>query len=347
MEPTWIPAEDYLAFLPGAANRLAYPLGYWNGLGDLLAIGLPLVVWMAAEGRLTATRAIATAAVPAMSLALFLTLSRGGVRAAVIAILALIALHPRRVRLIVPLLLGAGGSALVIAAATQRTAFRDGLTDSVASTQGAEMLAMTLVVCGGIALIAVAFAIADKHGIGPRLPRPSRLTTGVIAGALALVVVLAALAVGAPGEISDRWQQFKEPNTTGGVERLSSYTGSNRYQYWQSALDANATDPWKGIGPGTYEFWWARDGDQHAIPGLFVRDAHSLFLETLAELGIIGLLLIGGFVVFVLATGTVRAFRLNRSEPAAALLAAATAGALAFAIAAALDWAWEMTVLPV
>jgi O-antigen ligase len=347
MEPTWIPAEDYLAFLPGAANRLAYPLGYWNGLGDLLAIGLPLVVWMAAEGRLTATRAIATAAVPAMSLALFLTLSRGGIGAAVIAILALIALHPRRVRLIVPLLLGAGGSALVIAAATQRTAFRDGLTDSVASTQGAEMLAMTLVVCGGIALIAVAFAIADKHGIGPRLPRPSRLTTGVIAGALALVVVLAALAVGAPGEISDRWQQFKEPNTTGGVERLSSFTGSNRYQYWQSALDANATDPLKGIGPGTYEFWWARDGDQHAIPGLFVRDAHSLFLETLAELGIIGLLLIGGFVVFVLATGTVRAFRLNRSEPAAALLAAATAGALAFAIAAALDWAWEMTVLPV
>jgi hypothetical protein len=172
MEPTWIPAEDYLTFLPGAANRLAYPLGYWNGLGDLLAIGLPLVVWMAAEGRLTATRALATAAVPAMSLALFLTLSRGGIGAAVIAILALIALHPRRARLIVPLLLGAGGAAVVIAAATQRTAFRDGLTNSLAGTQGAEMLAMTLVVCGGVALIAAALAIADKHGKGPPRTRP-------------------------------------------------------------------------------------------------------------------------------------------------------------------------------
>lgn len=347
MEPTWLPAEDYLAFLPGAANRLAYPLGYWNGLGQLVAIGMPLVVWMAADGRLTATRALATAAVPAMSLTIFLTLSRGGIGAAVLALLVLVALHPRRVRLIVPLALGAAGSALVIAAATQRTAFRDGLTNSVASTQGAEMLAMTLVVCGGVALLAAAVALADKHGIGPRLPRPSRAATGVSAAVLAIVVLFAALAAGAPGEISDRWEQFKEPGTSGGVERLSSLTGSSRYQFWQSALDANATEPWRGIGPGTYEFWFARDVDQEAAEGLFVRDAHSLYLETLAELGIIGLVLIGGFVGFVLVTGAVRAFRLDKSEPMAALLAAATAGAVAFAVAAALDWAWELTILPV
>lgn len=347
MEPTWLPAEDYLAFLPGAANRLAYPLGYWNGLGQLIAIGMPLVVWMAAEGRLAATRSLATAAIPAMSLTIFLTLSRGGIGAAVLALLVLVALHPRRVRLILPLVLGCAGSALVIAAATQRTAFRDGLTNSVASSQGAEMLAMTLVVCGGVALLAAAIALADKHGLGPRLPRPSRAATGVVAGGLAIVVLIAALAAGAPGQISDRWEQFKEPGTTGGVERLSSLTGSSRYQFWQSALDANATEPWRGIGPGTYEFWFARDVDQEAAEGLFVRDAHSLYLETLAELGIIGLVLIGGFVGFVLVTGAVRAFRLDKSEPMAALLAAATAGAVAFAVAAALDWAWELTILPV
>ncbi|MCL4287111.1 MAG: hypothetical protein KJ006_05640, partial [Thermoleophilia bacterium] len=219
MEPTWLPAEDYLAFLPGAANRLAYPLGYWNGLGQLIAIGMPLVVWMAADGRLAATRSVATAAIPAMSLTIFLTLSRGGIGAAVLALLALVALHPRRVRLILPLALGAGGSALVIAAATQRTAFRDGLTNSAASSQGAEMLAMTLVVCGGVALLAAAVALADRHGIGPRPPRPSRAATGVAAAVLAIVVLFAALAAGAPGEISDRWEQFKEPGTTGGVER--------------------------------------------------------------------------------------------------------------------------------
>jgi len=347
MEPTWIPAEDYLAFLPGAANRLAYPIGYWNGLGELIAVGIPLMVWLAAEGRYTATRALAAAAIPAMSLTIFLTLSRGAIGAAALALLVLIVLHPHRLRLIMPLVLGAGGSALVIAAASQRDAFTDGLTDSTASSQGAEMLAMTVIVCGGVALLAAAIALADKHGLGPRLPRPSRTATGIAAATLAVIVLLAALVAGAPGEISDRWDQFKQPDTAGGVDRLSSFTGSSRYQFWQSALDANATDSLKGIGPGTYEFWWARDVDQVGAPGLFVRDAHSLYLETLAELGIIGFVLIGGFIAFVLVTGAVRAFRLDRSEPQAALLAAATAGALAFAVAAGLDWAWELTVLPV
>ncbi|HET6831247.1 MAG TPA: O-antigen ligase family protein, partial [Solirubrobacterales bacterium] len=330
-----------------AQNRLAYPLGYWNGLGQFIAIGMPLVVWMAADGRLTATRALATAAIPAMSLAIFLTLSRGGIVAALMALLVLLALHPRRVRLLTPLLIGGAGSALLIGAATQRTAFRDGLTNSAASSQGAEMLAMTIVVCGGVALLAAAVALADRHGIGPRPPRPSRLATGVAAGAVAVVLLLAALAAGAPSEISDRWEQFKEPGTSGGVERLSSLTGSSRYQFWSSALDANASEPWIGIGPGTYEFWFARDVDQEAAEGLFVRDAHSLYLETLAELGIIGFVLIIGLVGFVLVAGAVRAFRLDKSEPTASLLAALTGGAMAFAVAAALDWAWELTVLPV
>lgn len=347
MEPTWLPAEDYLAFLPGAANRLAYPISYWNGLGELVAIGIPLMVWMAAEGRYTVTRALASAAIPAMSLTIFLTLSRGAIGASIAALLLLIALHPRRVRLIMPLVLGAAGSAIVIAAASQRSAFTDGLTDSAASSQGAEMLAIAVVVCGGVALLASAIALADKYGLGPRLPRPSRAATGIAAAVLAVFVLGAALVAGAPGEISDRWDQFKQPATAGGVDRLSSFTGSSRYQFWQSALDANATEPWHGIGPGTYEFWWARDADQLGAPGLFVRDAHSLYLETLAELGIVGLVLIGGFILFVLVTGAVRAFRIDRSEPTAALLAAATAGALAFAIAAGLDWAWELTVMPV
>lgn len=347
MEPTWIPAEDYLAFLPGAANRLAYPLGYWNGLGELVAIGIPLMVWIAAEGRYTVTRALAVAAIPAMSLTIFLTLSRGAIGAAAIAVLVLIALHPRRVRLIVPLALGGVGSVLVIAAASQRSSFTDGVTTSTASSQGAEMLGMSLVVCGGVALLAAAVALADKHDIGPRIPRPSRAVAGAITASLALIVVVAALVAGAPGEISDRWDQFKQPDTAGGVERLSSFNGSSRYQFWQSALDANATEPLHGIGPGTYEFWWARDVDQVGAAGLFVRDAHSLYLETLAELGIVGFALIAGLIGFILVTGAVRAFRLDRTEPSAAVLAAATAAACAFAVAAALDWAWELTVLPV
>ena len=77
-----------------------------------------------------------------------------------------------------------------------------------------------------------------------------------------------AVAAGAPGELADRWQEFKQPvDPGGGTARFESTAGNGRYQAWQAALDANATDPLVGIGPGTYEYWWAREGT--------VSDLHS------------------------------------------------------------------------
>lgn len=346
MEPNWLPVENIAEFLPSTENRLSYPLGYWNGLAQFVAIGLPLVVWTASAARLTVVRALAAAAIPVMVLTAFLTFSRGGAAAALVGLIALLVLYPRRLQLLPPLLLGAAGGALLISGASQRQAFQDGLTDSAAASQGAEMMALALIVCGGVALIQAAIALIDRHGLGPRVPRPSPRNTGIATGAIAAVAIVAALALGAPGELSNRWDQFKESNSAGsGADRLASASGSNRYQYWESAVDANATDPLLGIGPGTFEFWWARDNPLVGTDGLFVRDAHSLYLETLAELGIVGLVLIVGVVGFVLAIGSARAIK--RRPGSTPVLAAATAGAAAFATAAAVDWAWELTVLPV
>lgn len=96
-----------------------------------------------------------------------------------------------------------------------------------------------------------------------------------------------------------------------------------------------------GTGPGTFEFWWAEHG---TIPG-FVRDAHSLFFETLGEMGVVGFALIAALVFGVVAVGAWRVV----TAPVASRpwLAAATAAAAAFAGAAAIDWAWELAVLPV
>ena len=124
------------------------------------------------------------------------------------------------------------------------------------------------------------------------------------------------------------------------TSRLTSVSGNGRYQFWQSAVDANATDPVKGIGPGTYEYWWAEHG---TLPG-FIRNAHSLYLETLAELGIVGLALILVFVLTPLVAGTRRALR--STGDARARFAAATAACAAFAVAAGIDWAWQLAVIP-
>ena len=40
-----------------------------------------------------------------------------------------------------------------------------------------------------------------------------------------------------------------------GADRFDAASGSGRYQLWDSALDANASEPLLGIGPGTFEFW--------------------------------------------------------------------------------------------
>ena len=346
MEPNLLPVENIVSFLPSAENRLSYPIGYWNGLAHLMAIGLPLVIWMASSARLTLVRALSAAAIPVMILAGYLTLSRGGMGAGAVAIIVLLALYPRRLQLVPALTLGGVGGALLVSGAAQRSDFQDGFVNSVAASQGSEMLALAVIVCGGVGLLQAAFALADRHGLGPRLPRPSPQSTGIAVGSIAVLAVFAALALGAPSAIDNGWQQFKEPNTAGsGVERLQSTSGSNRYQYWQSAVDANATDPLLGIGPGTFEYWWARNNPLADSTGFFVRDAHSLYFETLAELGIVGFVLIVGLIGLIVVYGGVRAFR-RRSGPAT-VLAAATAGAAAFTVSAAVDWAWELTILPV
>jgi len=231
----------------------------------------------------------------------------------------------------------------LIAAATQRDALEAGLASNAALEQGDQMIAVILVVCAGVALIATALGLASRYGLGPSV-RVSRRTTLIATAVTIVVATTIALAAGGAGEVADGWQQFKQRadpavNTT--AERFSSINGSGRYQLWQAAVDANATAPLHGIGPGTYEFWWARDG---TLP-IFVRDAHSLYLENLAELGVVGLALIALIVFGVLAVGIRRAVNpLQHERPWAA---AATAGCVVFALAAAVDWAWELSVLPV
>ena len=95
-----------------------------------------------------------------------------------------------------------------------------------------------------------------------------------------------------------------------------------------------------GIGPGTFELYW----NQHAPVPEFLRDAHSLYLEVLAENGILGLLAIlvalGGGLVLAIRVRS----RLQRSADVAAAVAM-IAAAIVFVVQAGADWFWEETAL--
>jgi hypothetical protein len=134
LHPAWFPTNETAQFLPSVRSRLNYPLNYWNGLAALIAVGIPLVILAAHRARTLVMQGLAAAALPAMGLAALYTFSRGGAIEIAVALIVLFALHPRRVSLLPTTVLGAGGTAILIVAATQRDALEAGLTNSSIST---------------------------------------------------------------------------------------------------------------------------------------------------------------------------------------------------------------------
>lgn len=115
--------------------------------------------------------------------------------------------------------------------------------------------------------------------------------------------------------------------------RPPSLTTSHRSEYWRAALAEAREHPLLGSGAGTFYLSWR----EHRSSKLGVRDAHSLYVETLSELGPGGLTLVLALAVLPLAVAVRR-----RGDP---LVVAAGASYLVFAAHAAIDWDWEMPVV--
>ena len=103
--------------------------------------------------------------------------------------------------------------------------------------------------------------------------------------------------------------------------------GHERERYWPVALDAARDHPAVGAGAGTFWQLWLEERDV----GLDARDAHGLYVETLGELGVVGLALL----LVALAAPPVAAQR----GPRRPLLAGAYG---AFLVHAGIDWDWEL-----
>lgn len=344
LEPSWFPNNQVAAFFPGSQARLSYPLNYANGTGELLAIGIPLLLMIATAGRTLAGRALGAAALPVAVLGVVLTASRGGVLTAIVAVFAFYALAPDRLPKLVTGFVAAAGSAIMVAALLDRDAVRNGLSTPAAVSQRHQLTVLLIVVCIGVAAVQIGIELLARRIVRPRALTVSRrrtawLTVGVIVAAVAV-----AIAAGAPHELAHQWRVFKETDVTGVVSgnvysRLGTAAGSHRYQYWVAAVHAFDSKPLIGIGPGTFQFYWAQHGSIYE----FIRNAHSLYLETLAETGVLGGALVIAFLLLLLVSGVARA--LQARAPARAVLAAATAGLIAFCTAAAFDWVWQLAAI--
>jgi hypothetical protein len=339
--PSLFPADTAAKLY--ATPRLRYPFDYSDGVGEFAALGLPLLLFTATAGRTLAGRVVAAAGLPVVVLCLALTVSRGGILAAAVGLIVFFAVVDNRLPKLATALFAAVGSTVVMAELLHLAGVRDAFMHPAPAGQRHTMLLVLALVCIGVGIAQVALVM-----LGRRVRRPgwSRIPViGARAITAAIVVVLVAVVVIGIGAGTDNhlWQQFKQPNPTASGNqyfRLFSIAGSHRYQYWQAAVAAYHVKPWQGIGPGTFEFYWA----QHNTVSEFVRNAHSLYFETLAELGIVGLILIVAFILLVIIGGAASALRASPTHRAA--VATGTAGFAAFAAAAAFDWVWQIGVMP-
>ena len=346
LHPQWFPENTLGTYLPGIEieRRLAYPLGYSSAVGVLAAMAIPLFAGAASWAKTLAVQVLAAAALPLAGFTLVLASSGVGTGAAIVALAVFIVIAPDRLPKLGTLALGGAGTAILAAGLSDRAALDRGLPTPAAISQGDELLVIAIAVCAVVALAQVAIGLAVRFVERPRALQISRRSAWIGTGVALLVAIPIAATAGLPGTATDEWENFKSQTSSAELtERgqvLVDTSSSGRYQFWQSAARAAETEPLTGIGPGTFEFFWAQDPEGYA----FVRDAHSLYIENLAELGWIGFGLIVSLVLATLGIGIARS--INAPPATRIRIATATAAAAAFTAGAALDWIWEIAALP-
>jgi hypothetical protein len=325
------------------ASRLNYPLTYWNAEGLLAAVASILLIHLASsEDERPVARVLGAIFVPATSATLLLTFSRGALAVGIIGVvLYLLVGRPRAVLgaavALVPtsaVALHAGYAAELLATNTP--------TSRAAVVQGRHV-AITVGLCMLAAGVLRAAALPvdiwlSRRLAGVRRPHVQR-KPALLAGGLA--VAAAVLVLVSSGVVGREWNAFAhgaEPRSALTRSRLTSAGGGNRVELWRIALRAFRDRPVLGFGAGSYELYYA----QHRSTSQSVTDAHSLYAQTLAELGLVGFIPIAAIVfgsMFLLA-------RRSRG-PDRTTYAALFAALVTLAIHAGVDWDWEMPAVTI
>ena len=280
--------------------RLNAPFSYWNIVGLTAALGVPPALWLGA--RRDADRVSAGLAPALICLALvtvMLSYSRGALLALIAGLIFWFVFVPLRLRSAALLAVGAAGAAIVVgwafAQAGLTTDYVPGSVNSVpwsahlssGHALGAILLAVLLACAaaglrGRLALQRRPFPAAVRERAGRAL---------IVCVALVPVIAVIGLAVssrGLFGSISHDVSTLTNTNVSvpNSASRLTAL-GSERAIYWRDAIDAFDANPLVGLGAGSY----ATAHTRYDTSFLQVYQAHGYLFQTLADLGLVGLLL--------------------------------------------------------
>ena len=324
----------------GRIGRLSSPIGYWNALGLLFAMALPLALWLAARREHPHwLRSAGVVYLYALIVGLLMTYSRGGVLAAGVSAALWIALGSPRIESAAALLLGGGaGLGVAVWAFTRPGLSSDNQPDSVRVHDGAWFA--VVFVLGAIAVAALAYLGSLSEERRPltdaRRRAVERLALGVLVAVVAVGVVALVVEAKPEGWFRDFTAQPTNAALQGGPEHLVNASSSSRWLWWKEAWRAWEKQPWRGTGAGTFEL-------THRLlrtNTIVVTEPHNVPLQFLTETGLVGfvLVLLG---VGAAAVGVVKRLRPAR-DPAVVALAVLC---VAYVLHTLVDFDWDFVAV--
>jgi hypothetical protein len=323
----------------GRVARLSSPIGYWNALGLLFAMAVPLALWLAARREHPHwLRAAGVVYIYALVVGLLMTYSRGGVLAAGVAVILWLVLGSPRVESAAALLLGGGaGLGVAVWAFTRPGLSSDGQPHSVRVHDGAWFAVVFVLAAVAVAALGYLGSLAEQR-------RPLTAARRALFGRVALGVLLAGVVVGVvalaaeakpQGWFAEFTAQPTNASLQGGPQHLANVSSSSRWLWWQEAWQAWKAQPWRGTGAGTFDL-------VHRLlrtNNIVVTEPHDLPLQFLSETGVVGLFLA---VTSIAAAGVGVARRVRGRDPAVVALAVL---AVAYVLHSLVDFDWDFVAV--
>jgi hypothetical protein len=311
--------------------RLQEPVGYWNALALLVGASVPLGGWLgarpAAVERLGGALLVYGAVV-----ALLLTQSRAGLIAAFACTLGWTLMQPQRHAAAFRLLLSLAPAGVVVGWALAQDALVEDDAGRAARVDAGALFAVALG-AGAVLVLALALRVPVERLARDRARAVRRglatVLVAVVAGGVGTLVATTGNPIAWAGDQLSRGECVNDPS------RLTELCANNRLDWWREAGEIFLDHPLRGTGARTFELARTRVRDS-ADP---VTQPHSLPLQLLADLGLVGFALGAACVVGVATglAGTLR--RLEGSERGAAL--ALVSLPLAFGLHALVDYDTE------
>ena len=279
-------------------SRLRAPLDYWNALGLVCVLAIPLAVRAGTDlGTRPRWRVVALLTLVPLMTTLALTYSRGGLLVLAAALALLIGLGPERLRLAAATAVGIAGTIPpVVMAVVRDDLTTDGLAVSARSDDGVLFL-LALVAGLGIALLLALRLVRAGERVVLSAPAAHRARRAATVAAVAIpLVLIAALALsdrGLTGTVSHNFDEFTEAkfDRQNDPARVLRSNSGNRWIWWEEATGSFADRPFIGHGAGSFPLTHLAYREN----SIQVRNAHSVPLEFLSETGLIGAVLaLGG-----------------------------------------------------